>query len=227
MSQPSSSALVAAAAPTRNEPSCSLKVRSVTFVRPSFVSPHAVPQVAYPSMIANWVSAWSPALTLIPGENAKPTATTSWFPSSASASTFSSRFDPVASGSRKVVFSSHTSPSSIAVWSPALGRVVEGLVPDATDVERHPDVKIGVALRCFTTVAGGRFSVVAAGRRDEREHGQGHEERSKPFRHASPFVGSSSGFSPTARILRAEGGSVKRDSVPPWETTDPEVATDV
>ena len=48
--------LSAAAAPTRNEPSCSLKTKSATFAGASLSSPHAVPQVAYPSTIMKLVS---------------------------------------------------------------------------------------------------------------------------------------------------------------------------
>ncbi len=58
MSQFISSALKPAATPTRNEPCSSWNVRSVTFgiASASLSRPHAVPQVAYPSMIPNEVS---------------------------------------------------------------------------------------------------------------------------------------------------------------------------
>ena len=110
------------------------------------------------------------------------------------------------------MFSSQTSPSSIGGLEPRVRGVVERLVPDATDVVGDPDAEVRVTLRRLAArrrpaasvsspQAAATSASTARGTTSVRSH----------FGMLPPFWVSTGPNGPTARILRAERGSVKRD----------------
>ena len=143
----SHSHLSAAAAPTRNEPSCSLKSKSATFVEVVVVEPARGAARGVPVHDHEvGVRVVRRRSSLMSGENANPTPITRLNPASASACTFA-----VAVRTRGVgLVRDHVLLADEAVGDRLLqagvGRVVEGLVTETADVERDADLDVGVAL---------------------------------------------------------------------------------
>ena len=233
--------LIAAAAPTRNEPSCSLnvEVRDVRWDRLVVFRLRVVEQVGREPVRHGEVRCpGNPATDRVDlrrerepdADHDVEAGVGECLDVLAAVGTRGVGFD------RHSTLSSQTRPSAIACCTPALAASLKRLVAQTADVERDTDLEVGVALRagrargpCIARrAAGGRVVlIVATCRCHHHQQEQWHGEPQEPYRACTslPFPPCPAGYAgpgvPDCPFARRN-----RQTPLPWETTQPEGSGD-